>query len=351
MIRIKDFQKILLKKNIDYAIFLNSDENKRDKAIFYFSGVDPEFACLIIPKKGEPSLIVASLDLELSKKESRIKDIVLLDKNFLTQLKKILKNAKTIGVNFKIFTLNEERLIKKYLKNMKLTDISREIIELRIQKTDEEIKKIKKACKITDDIFSKIIKNFNFKSEKEIEEFIEKETRKKGCRSAFSPDIAAGVNSSMPHYKDNDKKLQKGFLIIDFGVNYKGYNSDMTRTIYIGTPEKCEEKEYYKVLKAQTDAIKQLKAFSDFRKIDKKARKVLGKPFIHSIGHGLGIDIHEKLSADKKKIILKENSVLTIEPGVYYPKKFGIRIEDDILVTKKGYEILTKSRKELIVIK
>lgn len=344
--KINTFQKIIKKNGLDAAVFLNSDENKRDKNIFYFAGVDPEFCCLVVPKDKNSFLIIGSLDEEMVKKESKIEKIILFEKRLKYIIEKEIGSIKKIGVNFSKFTLAE----KKIFKGIKFYDISKEIINLRIEKENNEISKIKNACKITDNIFSLLIKNFKFKTEKEIEEFIEKEAKTKGCKLAFPTIVASGKNSSMPHYQKNNSKLQKGFCVIDFGVNYKGYNSDMTRTIYIGKPSSKDINEYYKLLDVQQEAIKQLGIGIDYMKVHKGVKKVLGDAFIHGLGHGLGIDVHEPISINNKNLRLKENTVLTVEPGVYYPNKYGIRIEDDILITKKGPVVLTKSRKYLIVI-
>ncbi len=350
--KIKQLQDILSKKNIDVSIFLNFDENKKDKTVYYFSDVEPEFSCLIIPKKGNPKLIVAKLEEELTKKESKIRNVVLLEKDFFKQLSRIIGKNKKIGLNFKTVSLSEKKLLSKHLKKSKFFDVSNDITDLRIQKTDDEIDKIRKACKITDEIFSKIILNAkSFRNEKEIEELIENEAKKNGCSLAFSPIVGSGKNSSMPHYKDNNSEIKKGFCVIDFGVRYQGYNSDITRTIYFGTPSEKEKEEYYRLLGVQEEAIKKIKVGEDFKKIDKAVRKVLGDSFIHSLGHGLGIDVHERVSTDNKRSLLKDGTILTVEPGVYHTSKFGIRIEDDVLVTKRGNEILTKSSKKLIIIK
>lgn len=347
--KIKELQTILQRKNIDAAIFYNSSENKRDKSIFYFTGIDPEFSFLVIPKNDVPFLIIGRLEEEIAKKNSKIKKIIALDSKFSEFLSKKMKKYYVVGVNNNFFTINERKFFKKHLKTKKFVDISKDVTKLRIQKTDDEIDKIKKACKIADEIFYKIISDFNFKNEKDIEMFISDFARRNGCKLSFSPIVANGKNASMPHYKDNNCDLKNGFLLLDFGINYEGYCSDITRTIYLGNPSDDEVCEYYKLLGVQEQAISELKKGVSFKKLDENVRKILGKSFIHSLGHGLGIDVHENISLDKNSK-LNEGVVLTIEPGVYYPNNFGIRIEDDILITKKGYEILTKSKKDLIII-
>ena len=351
MNRFRKIQNYLSLNDIDIAFFLNLNENKRDKSILYFTDVDPEFSCLIISKKKSSFLIIGKLEEEKIKKETKIK-VISLEKKLFDLVNKQIPNIKKIGVNFDQISINEEKKIKKGFSNkVKLVDISKELTNLRIQKSKEEVEKIKFACKITDNIFSKIIKNFNFKNENEIVEFIENEAKKKGCELAFPSIVASGASASMPHYDKCNSRIKKGFLLMDYGVRYKGYNSDMTRTIYVGTPNNTELEGYNTLLGIQKEAINQLRAGIDYKKIDKGVKDVLKEKIIHSLGHGLGIDVHEPISTNPKKAILKEGTVLTVEPGIYFPGKYGIRIEDDVLITKTGSEILTKSTKELIIIK
>lgn len=217
-------------------------------------------------------------------------------------------------------------------------------------KTKEEIKNIKKACRITDSIFKKMMKNFNFKNESDIAGFIKKEIKKRELRQSFKPIVASGKSASNPHYQENNKKLSRGFCVIDFGVKYSGYCSDMTRTVFIGKPTKKERQIYNMILKSQTSAIKKLKPGVSCKTIANEARKHLkryNKKMIHSTGHGLGKRIHEKpYISIKSNENLDKGMVFTIEPGIYL-KNYGIRIEDTILLKQKPV-ILTKSEKRLI---
>ncbi len=216
------------------------------------------------------------------------------------------------------------------------------------------INNIKKSCKITDHILQKCINNIkNFKTEKEIYDFLIKETKLYGCKLAFKPIVASGKNSAEMHHKASNIRLKKGFLVLDFGVKYKGYCSDMTRTLYLGKPSKKEVKFYYLVLKAQEEVIKELKHSIRCFELDGVARSVFGKYakyFKHGLGHGVGKRIHQSPSLNpwnRRKI--KKGVVLTIEPGLYFKNKFGIRIEDTILLKDKPV-ILTKTRKDLIIV-
>ena len=347
--KIKEFQNYLKNKRIDYCLLLNS-EKSMDHNFTYFTQI-PEsiniYALLIIPKTKEPFLLVSRLEYSIAKKYSRIKRIYKINKEPLKQLKSLIK-AKYIGINKNNISLNQYRLLKKELK-AKFIDISKFLLKLRSIKTKDEINLLKKSCSYASIIMKKTISYCNKnKTELQIKEFIENEIKKLNLEPAFPPIVASGSNSSKPHHLSENKRL-KGFIVIDLGVKYKNYCSDITRTIYIGKPNKKEIMIYNEVLKVNEDSISS--KINSCSLLYKKARKKLGEYFIHGLGHGIGIEIHElpnlkETSRDK----LKENMIYTIEPG-YYKGKIGIRIEDSVLFTKNKIEILTKVKKELITYK
>lgn len=214
---------------------------------------------------------------------------------------------------------------------------------------------VRRACEITDKIFSLLLENFkSMKTEKDIDSFLRKEIRKRKLKIAFSPIAASGANASEIHHKPKKTRLKKGFLVIDFGVKYRGYCSDMTRTLYIGKASKKEKNLYSSLLAVQKSAAKKAKPGAECFGIDCFARKKLGKLrkyFTHSLGHGVGKKVHEPpnlspRSAEK----LKKGDIVTVEPGIYVKKKFGIRIEDTILVGRAPVA-LTKTGKGLIEIR
>jgi len=214
---------------------------------------------------------------------------------------------------------------------------------------------ITKACAVGDEIFSIILKNIkSMKTEKNIDNLIRKEARKRKLKISFPPVVASGKNASEIHHKPNKSKLKKGFLVLDFGVKVNGYCSDMTRTIFLGKASKKEKEIYNKILSIQKSAVKKSKPNVECFDIDCFVRKKLGNLrnlFIHSLGHGVGKKIHELPNLSPKTCnILKKNEIITIEPGIYKKSSFGIRIEDTILVNKNP-KILTKSTKKLIEVK
>lgn len=218
----------------------------------------------------------------------------------------------------------------------------------------KEIDCIKTACSITDKILKKLTKELkrnSFKTEKDIFNYLKQQTKKHNCRLAFKPIIATKENATEIHHKANNTRIKKGFLVIDFGVKYKGYCSDCTRTFYIGKPNKKEIKFYNLVLTAQLTALNNVKPGVYAADIDAIARAALWKyykNFVHGTGHGVGKKVHQSPSLKpRSRAIIKKGDVLTVEPGLYFKNKLGIRIEDTIQVKDQAI-ILTKTTKKLI---
>ncbi len=224
-------------------------------------------------------------------------------------------------------------------------------------KTKKEIGYITKACIATDKVFAKILKQdlLNI-TEVQLAQYILAEIKKAGLKPSFKPIVASSVRACNEiHPKPTNEKL-KGFTIIDFGVRYEGYCSDMTRTVFVGKPTKQDKDIYHKILKVQNLGIRMSVSGAVCGAIDEKVRNSLGdeaKYFIHTLGHGLGKKIHElpRMYYKHTKHVLDNDMAITIEPGIYIPNSLGIRIEDTILVTRNGPKALTKSPKNLIVIK
>ncbi|MBR9691730.1 M24 family metallopeptidase [Candidatus Woesearchaeota archaeon] len=220
-----------------------------------------------------------------------------------------------------------------------------------------EIKYIARACSIADKILKQLIKELKqrkFKTELDIYNFLKQKTKENKCKLAFKPVVAMGKNAAEIHHKASNSRLKKGFLVIDFGVKYKDYCSDCTRTFYLYGKPSAEEKELYNlVLEAQTTALNHARPGVAAADIDLIARAALWKHFknfVHGTGHGVGRKIHQGPNLKPKgKLKLKENQAITIEPGLYFKNKLGIRIEDTIIV-KESPVILTKISKKLIII-
>lgn len=267
-------------------------------------------------------------------------------------------------INKSSYQINYEKIKRKYKLSSK--NFFKEISKLRQTKTDEEIALIKKAMKITNLSFRNIIKNIkSYKSENEIEAQMTYDYIKNNCKHSYHPIIASGNNANTLHYIKNNDKLKKGDLIlIDCGAEYNNYKTDITRTFPIsGKFSKRQKEVYTAVLDVQKYAIKLLKSNLDRIEWEKsvnkfmaqklielklitkdqfeKDKQILRKFYPHATGHFLGLDTHD-LGDFYTKFQIGE--VYTVEPGIYIEKeKIGIRIEDNVLITKSGCEVLSKS--------
>jgi Xaa-Pro aminopeptidase len=220
----------------------------------------------------------------------------------------------------------------------------------RTRKDAGEIAAIKKAATIAARAFGKTVRYIKPGiTENELAGILDLQIRKAGARNCFETIVAFGSNASRPHHQPTARRLKdKDTVLIDFGARLNGYCSDITRCFAVGSPTSFYKKAYQAVRHAHDAAIKMVKPGVKIKSVDAAARKVIddyGLPvYGHGTGHGLGIEIHENpfLNQQNKQKLLP-GQVLTIEPGVYIPAKIGIRIEDDILVTKTGHEILTRS--------
>lgn len=248
---------------------------------------------------------------------------------------------------------------KEYIRKYKINNLveTEDIIEKqRTIKDEEEISNIQKACEITDSCFSYLQMYIKpGMTEKQIAREIEEYYNQRTDGISFEPIVASGENSAKPHAVPTDRKIQEQDIItIDMGCKVNGYCSDMTRTIFVGSVPDEMKKVYELVLKNQMQTHRELKAGANTRLLTKMVEndfKLNGYDLIHSIGHGVGMEIHEQPYINNKlDVFLRENMVITNEPGIYIPGKFGVRIEDTVQITKFGCINLTKSGKDYIII-
>jgi Xaa-Pro aminopeptidase len=227
--------------------------------------------------------------------------------------------------------------------------------ELRAVKDAVEIEWIRRAGKLTADVFREVAGSLRTGvSERELAAQIEYRMRLLGAEgAAFETIVASGPRGALPHARPSDKTLRPGeFVIFDLGAVYSGYAADMTRTVYLGTPDRRARSYYESVLDAQCHAVARLQPAVRAGEVDAEARKRLAmrnldKLFTHSTGHGVGIEIHEQPRVGKgEKTRISAGSIVTVEPGIYIEGWGGIRLEDTVLVAESGPEILTPAPKD-----
>ncbi|HEV2576199.1 MAG TPA: Xaa-Pro peptidase family protein [Acidobacteriaceae bacterium] len=226
------------------------------------------------------------------------------------------------------------------------------VARLRERKDADEIVKMRRAAALGCRLFEGVLTNLSAgETESEIALVMEIEARRAGAEGmSFETIVASGKRSALPHGRASAAKLpHRGFVTLDFGVLLDGYCSDMTRTVHMGKATKREWDVYHSVLEAQQAGVAAVVPGATCGDVDEAARSVLRKAklekwFTHSTGHGVGLEIHEgPRIAAKQEQVLEPGMVITIEPGVYLPGEFGVRIEDMVLVTEKGREVLTKA--------
>ncbi len=276
----------------------------------------------------------------------------------------VAKLVKDLGIKHLGFEQDEMTFgtfkIYENAVSAKMVPISGVIERLRLIKTDEELQILKEAAVIADQAFEHIIKVIKPGiNELEVSNEIEFFMRKKGATSSsFDTIVASGLRSALPHGVASDKVIKAGELVtLDFGAYYKGYCSDMTRTVGVGDIRSDELKNIYDiVLQAQLLGMNEIKAGMTGKQADALTRdyisaKGYGEYFGHSTGHGIGLDIHEGPALSiKSDTILEPGMVVTVEPGIYIDGVGGVRIEDDIVITKDGNMALTHSKKELLLL-
>lgn len=360
--RLRKIREEASKKNLG-VIIVRSAPN-----IFYFTGFEGG-GTLFIPVDRDPILLTSRLEYERAKATSYVKDIRVhalkgtplkvdekpvyadtTEKAICLLLEEL--EAKNIGIEAP--TPKLEETIKKNIGIESLVDFTEVITSMRAIKDEVELEFIMKAVKVTERAMRKAIEVIDIGvSEREIAAEIARVIYSEGSPS-FEPIVASGENSVYPHFTPSERKITEGDLVvIDLGARINGYCADMTRTLYIGKPRGKIREILYSVLEAQKKAIEAIAEGKPCSEVDKVARdylkeKGLAKFFVHSLGHGVGIEIHEKpaLGATSKDI-LKKNMVVTVEPGVYIPGVGGVRIEDMVVVTEKGCQVLTSFEREL----
>ena len=353
MSRIENLKALLEEKSLD-AIYIGYNPNI--KYLTNFSGS----AGSVLITKAKDYFITDFRYKDQSHKEVHGFEIVI---NYSAQdeLKRILESEEIKILGFEATHMSYgayENNINNFpgVKFIPLTDV---VEKLTMQKTDDELAKIQKAIGISDKTFSKMLE-FIKPGMKELDVSAEiTYTHKKlgALKDAFEPIVASGWRAALPHGIASNKIIEKGeILTLDFGCVHEGFCSDMTRTIALGDPGTEMKKVYGIVLDAQLKAIDAARSGISSKSLDSAARDIInahgyGENFGHGLGHGLGIEVHEMPSLSQRTdMTLTENSVVTIEPGIYLEKLGGVRIEDDIILKPDGCVVMNKSPKDLIII-
>jgi Xaa-Pro aminopeptidase len=369
MSHILSLQKKISKERVDYFIGLKTEEIA-DKSILYLTDIKTDLGILIVPKKGRATLFVSALEFEMFIQNNKRSDFdIKLFQEFKEPFQSLTSSKDiTIGMIWDIIPKKVYDVVsKKFLSksfigaHCEKMDLSEAIQQLRMTKTVAERALLRKAALISEEIIQALIQKIpTFIYEIEAVNFLKLEAVSRGCEIAFPPIVASGKHASSPHYHPLPKsKIEKGFCIIDFGVKYQGYCGDLSRTIFIGSPTKAEIAIYEDMYNNKEKIVTYFKPKAKYEEIFAAYDSFATQPLMHALGHGIGMQVHEKPSIGKRAELCKKDHVIAIEPGAYYSdaktsptkKVFGIRLEDNYIITENGALALTKAPKKLVVIK
>jgi len=348
---------------IDALVIANAGEPFLDSAYWYLTGCSSgtfEGARAIVTEGGQLHTFVSILEEESARSGFGTVHVFHDDKERKEQMKEVLAGCGRIGVNYGSVAYGSVEWMRSFLdKDVQIVDASKTIADTVAVKDEAEIALIEKACSISSqvaqelpDMISEGVTEREVASEMGI-----RMLRLGGSGLAFDTIAAFGANSSQPHYMPGDYRLKKGdTALFDFGSKYSMYCSDLTRTIFLGDPGDVLKRAYKVVKEAQEAGLALMKDGASAAAVDLAARELIdstefkGK-FIHSFGHGIGMDIHQPISVSpKSQQTLHTGNVVSAEPGIYIPGLGGIRIEDTVLITDDGYRLLTKYDHELTIV-
>jgi Xaa-Pro dipeptidase len=346
--------------DLDAIMLLNGSEPHADMGFFYVTGLVEglfEGSMVIIQKDGSIEVVTSLLEEESAKKGDFAVTIFKSKSERKEIFKEKLSSFKKIGINAQDLTHKNYLELEGLLPGVEFVDVTESINKARMIKDEKEIETMRKACKIVSEVAEDIVAFFKEGVlEYEVAAEMSYMMQKKGAVGpSFDTISSFGKNTAEPHYTAGDAALKKSdFILLDFGAKYRRYVSDITRTYFMGKASEKQKDMYETVLKSQQIALDKIRpgvngkdihqAVSDF--IDGTKYKGL---FTHSTGHSIGLSVHDNNALTKEiDVILEENMVFTVEPGIYVSGYGGVRIEDDVRVTKDGVEILTNATKELI---
>lgn len=352
--RLKKLQELMVEKNYDKLLI--SDPN----TVYYFTdrNIHPgeRMMVLNVPKEGKPLLFINELFPQENDDDMDLKWFKDTDDS-VAFLSESITDGETVGIDRNWPSGFLLRLMDKknadYRQGSVITD------EMRSQKDEEEKRLMREVSEINDRSITELVGVLDDKiTEEEASELLLAIYKKNGAQGfSFSPIVAFGKNGADPHHENGQDTLKPGnSIIIDVGCRKDSYNADMTRTYFFKKVSDEHRKIYETVKKANEAAIEKIKPGVTFSELDLTARKIIedagyGKYFTHRLGHGIGLDVHEgdDVSSSNNNLV-KPGMIFSIEPGIYIPGDMGVRIEDLVLVTEDGYELLNHVTKDLTVI-
>ncbi|AFM42253.1 Xaa-Pro aminopeptidase [Desulfosporosinus acidiphilus SJ4] len=352
MTRLERMRQRMREESIDTFVVLRPENGR------YLSGFSGGEASLIITLD-RSYLLTDFRYIEQAKEQSPDFEIVKTGHDHFMMMAEMGLQSRRVGFEGDFITFADYEKLKQSFTQAQLISMPGLVTDLRSVKDDQEIPLIRQAVQIADKAFSEVLKSLEIgQTEEEVGLNLEFSMRRLGASGgSFEFIVASGIRGAMPHGTASPKKIKDGeFLTMDFGAIYRGYCSDITRTIFLGDPSEKQRELYALVLNAQRAGIAAVAPGRTGKEVDAAARKIIeeagyGENFGHGLGHSVGLAIHEGPNFNQREErVLEPGMVLTVEPGIYIPDWGGIRIEDMVLVTEDGCEVLTQAPKELILL-
>ncbi len=346
------------KAESDCVVLINIEGSSRP-SLLYFTGFSGTFATLVLSKKGE-WIVTDPRYTEQAKEQTGMEVIEYRGgKKFTEFLSDFLRDldCEKIGIEKGRVSLSLFEEISRSVE-ASFESVDEIVRKMRMVKDEGEIEKIRKAVEIAERAFMDMLDFIKAgKTEREVAAYLEYRMKSHGAEKAsFDTIIASGERAALPHGVASDKVIKEGdIIVVDFGCVYDGYVSDITRMVSIGEPKEEHVKIHEIVVKAQDRAIENAKPGMKGSEIDALARDYIesmgyGREFGHGLGHGIGIEVHEgprisRMSED----VIEEGMVFTVEPGIYLEGRFGVRVEEDVVMRESGVEVLTKLDRGIFV--
>ena len=354
---VKDIFKNL--DGVEKILIRNGGENANDRSFFYMSQVNGGLfeGSSIVADRDHIKMFVYQLEEQTARSTGHEVCVASSSAQMNEMIKKELSGQTKVGVNKDSLTVNMFDSVRKISGNADLVDVSKNILEARMIKEDSEIRKLKEAAKISSEIYGISMDHLKEgMTEMELSAYMVYVMMSNGASEpSFSTIVCFGSNASEPHHSPGKRKLKNGdFVLTDYGAAFERYHADTTRTSVFGRATEKQKEIYEIVYNAQQSSMKMIREGINGRDVNAKSYEIIdSSPYkgrlMHGVGHGIGLDVHDHPAFGSYDFNLKKDMAVTVEPGIYIPEYGGVRIEDDVLVKKDGFELLTeKPPKELI---
>jgi len=346
---------------LDLIVFLNSTEPHIDRSFFYATGLTDglfEGCGAWLTMDGGCEITTSKLEEEAAKKSGLPLHVFQTRDESTARMKAALKGHRKVGINAEELTHAAfQRLQKLASKSTRFVDVSEAVMKTRLVKDAQEIERIQRACDIATKSLEETLPFVRSGvTEAEVASELVYRMQKNGATGpSFHTIVGSGPNGAEPHYTAGERKIERGdMIVIDFGAMYHMYCSDVTRTVVVGAASEEQSRMHDTVARAQAAALAKMKPGSKGKSVDAAARNLIDRSkykgrFIHGLGHSIGLAVHDGGSLNASSdLVLRPNMVFTDEPGVYVPGFGGVRIEDDVLITKKGPRYMSTAPRGLL---